>query len=144
MCCVADEVWNTADMNRYAVIDVGSNSIRLVIFEGLTRSLNAIFNEKVSCGLGSELSVTGCLSEKGTTQALANLTRFSCLLDSMNVALVDAVATAAVREARDGHQFVRQVEAEVGIRLRVLTGKEEAKYAALGVISSVNNANNCT
>ena len=85
-------------IDRYAVIDVGSNSIRLVIFEKLNRSLNVVFNEKVSCGLGSELSSTGRLAEQGVCQAVTNLVRFSRLVDSTNVKLVDVVATAAVRK----------------------------------------------
>ena len=125
---------------RYAVIDVGSNSIRLVVFEALNRSLNVVFNEKISCGLGSELSVTGRLSSKGVEQALKNLTRFRDLLLAMDVGLVDAVATAAVRDASNGALFVAQVEHEVGMVLRVLTGAEEAKYTALGVMSSVASA----
>mgnify|MGYP001220961646 FL=1 len=125
---------------RYAVIDVGSNSIRLVVYEALKRSLNVVFNEKISCGLGSDLSRTGRLSVKGVEQALSNLARFSDLIEAMDVGLVDAVATAAVREASDGNFFVEQVKREVGMDLRVLTGVEEAKYTALGVISSVRSA----
>ena len=125
---------------RYAVIDVGSNSIRLVVFKALNRSLNVIFNEKISCGLGSDLPITGRLSTKGVEQALKNLARFAHLIEAMDVALVDAVATAAVRDASDGSSFVEQVKREVGMHLRVLTGPEEAKYTALGVISSVRSA----
>ena len=102
---------------RYAVIDVGSNSIRLVVFKALNRSLNVVFNEKISCGLGSDLPITGRLSTKGVEQALKNLARFSHLIEAMDVGLVDAVATAAVRDASDGSSFVEQVEREVGIDL---------------------------
>ena len=67
-----------SDSGRYAVIDVGSNSIRLVIFDRLTRGLSIMFNEKVLCGLGSNINVTGRLNEEGIHQAEALL---SSLLD---------------------------------------------------------------
>ena len=125
---------------RYAVIDVGSNSIRLVVFEALNRSLNVVFNEKISCGLGSDLSLTGRLSKKGVEQAITNLARFADLLVAMDVGLIDAVATAAVRDASNGTLFVEQVKREIGMDLRVLSGSEEAKYTAFGVLSSVGSA----
>jgi exopolyphosphatase/guanosine-5'-triphosphate,3'-diphosphate pyrophosphatase len=137
---LVDEIHSVKAAGRYAVIDVGSNSIRLVIFEGLNRSLNVIFNEKIACGLGSDLAVTGCLSTTGVCQAIMNLGRFSNLLLAMDVKLTDAVATAAVRDATNGAVFVARVEREVGIRLRVLTGTEEAEYTALGVVASVAGA----
>ena len=137
---LVDEIHTIRAGGRYGVIDVGSNSIRLVIFESLSRSLNVVFNEKISCGLGSELTVTGRLSTRGVSQAITNLGRFSRLLVAMNVELVDAVATAAVRDAANGAMFVAQVQREVGIRLRVLSGRDEAEYTALGVVASVGAA----
>ena len=129
---IVDEVQmkRAAGAGRYAVIDVGSNSIRLVIFEGLNRRLNVVFNEKISCGLGSELTVTGRLSTTGVSDAIRNLDRFSSLIVAMEVELVDAVATAAVRDAVNGAMFVAQVQREVGIKLRVLSGTDEAEYTA--------------
>ena len=139
---IVDEIHTkrAAGAGRYAVIDVGSNSIRLVIFEGLNRSLNVVFNEKISCGLGSELTITGRLSTTGVSHAIRNLDRFSSLLVAMDVELVDAVATAAVRDAVNGAMFVAQVQREVGIELRVLSGTDEAEYTALGVVASVGAA----
>jgi len=137
---LVDEIQTARGAGRYGVIDVGSNSIRLVIFEGLNRSLNVVFNEKISCGLGSELTVTGRLSITGVRHAITNLGRFARLLGAMDVELVDAVATAAVRDAADGTIFVAQVQREIGIKLRVLSGTDEAEYTALGVVASVGAA----
>lgn len=129
---------NTA--RRYAVIDVGSNSIRLVIFDRLSRGLSVMFNEKILCGLGSDLALTSRLTQKGIDQALDNLTRFNELIKAMEVEVLDAVATAAVRDAKDGALFVKRVAQECDLQLRVLSGDEECRYTALGVLASVPEA----
>lgn len=116
-----------------AVIDVGSNSVRLVIYRVEGRTLWTVFNEKVLAGLGRDLARTGCLSPEGVTAALGALRRFRALLDAVKPAQVFTAATAAVREARDRAAFLEQVQAETGFVLRVLTGAEEAHYSALGV-----------
>jgi Ppx/GppA phosphatase family len=85
-----------------AVIDIGSNSVRLVVYEGLTRSLTPIFNEKVLAGLGREVLTTGLLAADAVDKALAALTRFRALCDAMSVGKVWAIATAACRDARNG------------------------------------------
>ena len=120
---------------RYGVIDIGSNSIRMVVFEGLRRVPLPMFNERILCGLGRNLHDTGRLDPQGVEQALLNIERFGVLLRSMGVARFDAVATAAVRDAEDGAEFVAEVEGRCGVRVRVLSGAEEAEMAALGVLS---------
>ena len=120
---------------RYGVIDIGSNSIRMVVFEGLRRVPLPMFNERILCGLGSNLHDTGRLDPQGVEQALLNIERFGVLLRSMGVARFDAIATAAVRDAEDGAEFVAEVEGRCGFRVRVLSGAEEAEMAALGVLS---------
>ena len=119
---------------RVAVVDVGSNSVRLVVFEAMSRSPAYFFNEKVLCGLGSELGETGRLSPGGRVRALAALRRFAALAERMQVEALDGVATAAVREAEDGADFVAEVEAATGIVLRIASGEDEARLAAQGVL----------
>lgn len=119
---------------RVAVVDVGSNSVRLVVFEGVDRAPAYFFNEKASCGLGAEIAKTGRLSAAGREAALSTLRRFAALADRMRVVALDAVATAAVREAEDGPEFRDLVERETGLRLRVIDGDEEARLSALGVL----------
>jgi exopolyphosphatase / guanosine-5'-triphosphate,3'-diphosphate pyrophosphatase len=118
-----------------AVIDVGSNSVRLVLYRLEGRALWTVYNEKVLAGLGRDLAVTGRLSPDGIATALTALTRFRALLDASRPGRIFAAATAAVREAEDGRAFRRRVKAETGLALRVLTGGEEARYAALGVLA---------
>jgi exopolyphosphatase/guanosine-5'-triphosphate,3'-diphosphate pyrophosphatase len=116
-----------------AVIDVGSNSVRLVLYRIEGRAVWTVFNEKILAGLGRDLAFTGQLSPEGVEAALAALRRFAALVSAAKPDRVFAVATAAAREAADGPAFCRRVKAETGLDLRVLTGAEEAHYAALGV-----------
>ncbi|WP_374443555.1 Ppx/GppA family phosphatase [Stella sp.] len=125
---------------RVGVIDVGSNSIRLVVFDGLRRSPLALFNEKVLCGLGRGLEKTRRLHPEGTVQGLENLRRFVRLAHLMGVGQLDVLATAAVREATDGPDFVAAVEQQCGVRVRVITGQEEAALSAAGVLSGIPDA----
>lgn len=123
-----------AGLERIGVIDVGSNSVRLVVFDGMARSPAYFYNEKVLCGLGVGLAETGRLSPGGWLRAMDALRRFAALAERMGLSDVIAVATAAVREATDGPAFCGQVARETGIELRVASGEEEAKLAAEGVL----------
>lgn len=123
-----------AGEGRVAVIDVGSNSVRLVVFEGAARAPAYFFNEKMSCGLGASIAETGRLDPAGRDLALATLRRFAALAERMRVTALDAVATAAVREAEDGAAFRDEVERMTGLRLRVISGEEEARLSAMGVL----------
>jgi exopolyphosphatase / guanosine-5'-triphosphate,3'-diphosphate pyrophosphatase len=118
-----------------AVIDIGSNSVRLVVYEGLTRSLTPIFNEKVLAGLGREVLTTGLLAEDAVEKALAALARFRALCDAMQVGDIWAIATAACRDARNGPTFIVQAERACGVSIDVLSGRREAELSALGIIS---------
>lgn len=118
-----------------AVIDVGSNSVRLVLYRLEGRAVWQVYNEKVLAGLGRNLGETGRLSPEGVTAAMAALRRFRAVLDGAAPAEVFSAATAAVREARDGRAFLDRVRAETGLTIRVLAGEEEAHYSALGVIA---------
>ncbi|HZZ88176.1 MAG TPA: Ppx/GppA phosphatase family protein [Caulobacteraceae bacterium] len=118
-----------------AVIDVGSNSVRLVLYRVEGRAVWTVFNEKILAGLGRDLAVTGRLSSEGVEAALAALRRFAELVDAWKPHRVFAVATAAARDAEDGAAFCLRVRSETGLDLRVLSGAEEARYAALGVLA---------
>jgi exopolyphosphatase/guanosine-5'-triphosphate,3'-diphosphate pyrophosphatase len=118
-----------------AVIDVGSNSVRLVLYRLEGRAIWTVYNEKVLAGLGRDLASTGRLSPEGISAALIALRRFKALLEASPPAQVFVAATAAVRDARDGAEFAFRVAAETGLAMRVLSGEEEARYGALGVIA---------
>jgi exopolyphosphatase/guanosine-5'-triphosphate,3'-diphosphate pyrophosphatase len=117
------------------VIDIGSNSVRLVVYEGLTRSPTPIFNEKVLCGLGREVHSTGLLAADAVEKALTALRRFRALCDRIEVPQMFAIATAACRDAKNGKDFIAQAERICGTRIEVISGKREAELSALGVVS---------
>ena len=117
------------------MIDIGSNSVRLVVYEGLTRSPTPIFNEKVLCGLGREVQSTGLLAADATDKALAALRRFRALCERMEVEKLWAIATAACRDADNGKSFVSEAERICTVKIDVLSGKREAELSALGVVS---------
>lgn len=117
------------------MVDIGSNSIRLVVFDGVKRAPATVFNEKVLCGLGRGLQSSGRLSPEGVAMAVPNLVRFTSLARAMGVGRIDLIATAAVREASDGDAFRQAVEQQCGQPIRILSGEEEAELSALGVIA---------
>jgi exopolyphosphatase/guanosine-5'-triphosphate,3'-diphosphate pyrophosphatase len=123
-----------------AVIDIGSNSVRLVVYRLEGRAIWTVYNEKVLAGLGSELTLTGRLSVEGVDAALGALRRFSAVLDAAHPSSLFVAATAAVREAADGAEFVDRVLAEAGLSVRVLSGEEEARYSAMGVLAGAPDA----
>ncbi|MEI2805405.1 MAG: Ppx/GppA family phosphatase [Albidovulum sp.] len=121
-------------LDRVGVVDVGSNSVRLVVFDGAARSPAYFYNEKIMAGLGQGLAETGRLSPDGKRRALAALQRFAILAKGMKLPPLTCVATAAVREATDGPEFRKLVESETGLRLWVIDGQEEARLSAQGVL----------
>jgi len=123
-----------------AVVDIGSNSVRLVVYEGLTRSPTELFNEKALCGLGREVQTTHLLAADAVQHALATLKRFRALCQTMGVKKVYAIATAACRDAKNGRAFIKLAERTIGADIDVLTGAQEAELTALGVISGVHRA----
>jgi len=128
------------DLKPVAVIDIGSNSVRLVVYEGATRAPTPLFNEKVLCGLGRTIATTGRLSADGMRRALRELRRFRALAEQMEVLRIEVIATAAAREAENGAEFIEQAERVLQQPIRVLTGTEEAELAALGVVSGIYRA----
>ncbi len=124
----------------YGVLDIGSNSVRLVVYERLSRVPTAIFNERTLCGLGRGLAETGRLAEDAVDPALETLRRFATAAATLGVGVMDVVATAAVREAADGEAFLARVAAETGLTVHVLPGTEEARLSALGVTAAFPSA----
>ena len=121
-----------------AVFDIGSNSVRLVAYEGLTRSPTPIFNEKVLAGLGREVQSTGLLAPDAVETAIEALKRFRALCNTMGVERVWAIATAACRDARNGRAFIAQAQKICRTRIDILSGRREAELSALGVVSGIH------
>ncbi len=118
-----------------SVVDIGSNSVRLVVYEGHSRSPTILFNEKVLCGLGKGIALTGKMDEESVSRALAALHRFKALSDQARASTIYVLATAAAREASNGPDFIHKAETILQRKVRVLSGEEEARFSALGIVS---------
>lgn len=125
---------------RSAVIDIGSNSVRLVVYAGHVRIPSTIFNEKILAGLGSELATTGNIGADNFDQAIVALKRFKILCDELQVSDINIIATAAVRDAHNGPQFVAAAR-DIGLEIEIIDGQQEAHYSALGVMSAFPGQN---
>ena len=123
--------------SRVGIVDLGSNSIRLVVYDKLARTPQQLFNERVICGIGRDVATTGNLSPEGIELALRNLARFAALARAMHVGELDILATAATRDATDGAVFLEKVSELFGRPVRQLDGAAEARLAALGVVSGI-------
>ena len=132
---------STISQRPVAVIDIGSNSVRLVAYDRLGRAPVPMFNEKSLCGLGREVAVTGLLPADGLVQARDALKRFRVLCDLMQIERLFVLATAAARRATNGPAFIAEVEQILGEPVSILAGTEEARLAALGVISGLHRPN---
>lgn len=121
------------DLEPFGVIDIGSNSVRLVIYEGAIRSPTPIFNEKVLCGLGRTIESSGSLGNEPIERALKALTRFRAVARVLKVKNLKVFGTAAVRDAVDGRDFIIKAEKVCGSKIEVLSGEREAKLAAQGI-----------
>ena len=134
-----DIVQTTSDRGRFSdleplgVIDIGSNSVRLVVYEGAVRAPTPLFNEKVLCGLGRSVATTGRLGDEAIERALAALTRFRAVARILRVKHLRAIATAAVRDAIDGPAFIVRGEQACGVPIQILSGEREAELAAHGI-----------
>lgn len=122
------------------IIDIGSNTVRLVVYAGLHRTPMAVFNEKATCALGTGLESTGRLNPDGVPMAIAAVERFVRLARAMEVERLDVLATAAARDAEDGQAFLAEIERRCQVRVTLLSGEGEAERAAFGVLCSVPNA----
>lgn len=121
---------------RVGVIDVGSNSVRLVVFERVGCALQPLYNEKVLCGLANGLGETRRLDAEGVRRALTSLRRYGHIARAMELDRLDVFGTEAVRAAEDGADFVAAIRAETGLEMEVLSGEAEARLAALGVVAA--------
>jgi exopolyphosphatase/guanosine-5'-triphosphate,3'-diphosphate pyrophosphatase len=123
-----------------AIVDIGSNSVRLVIYERQARNAATLQNEKSICGIGRDMVTTGRLHAEGCAAALEALARFRMIADGFKVETREAVATAAARDASNGAEFIARAEKAWGSRIRVLAGEDEARIAAEGVVAGIPDA----
>jgi exopolyphosphatase / guanosine-5'-triphosphate,3'-diphosphate pyrophosphatase len=121
-------------MEPIGVIDIGSNSVRLVVYEGAVRAPTPVFNEKVLCGLGRSVATTGSLGTEAVERALTALARFKVIARILSVKNLRIIATAAVRDAQNGREFIERGERTLGVSIEVLSGEKEARLAAQGIM----------
>ncbi len=132
----SDIMNSTKISSRLGVLDIGSNSVRLVVYELFGAHFTPVYNEKVLAGLGRDLSQTGNLSEAGKVTALAALKRFKIITNSLKLGQVLIGATAALRVAGDAAEFIERVRTETGFVITPISGLEEARLTAMGLIAS--------
>ncbi|MEE8610299.1 MAG: Ppx/GppA phosphatase family protein [Sphingomonas aquatilis] len=123
---------------RTGIIDIGSNSVRLVVYQGHPRVPATLFNEKVMAGLGRSLAATGAIDADSMSLAIGALRRFAAVAREME-ATVRTVATAAVRDASNGGDFIAAAR-DLGLEVELLSGEQEANAAGLGVLSAIPDA----
>ena len=121
-----------------AIIDIGSNSVRMVVYHALKRVPLPLFNEKYMCALGRGLARTNKLNPAGVEEAYLAIARFMVMARRLEVSSLDILATAAVRDASNGPQFVARLEEEHGLKIHVISGEHEAQLAAQGILASVH------
>lgn len=124
---------------RGAIIDIGSNTVRLVIYGGPPRAPVTLFNEKVTARLGLDIDKNGQLAEESVAIAMTALERFALILTDLDITRIDAVATAAVRDAENGKQFLKRVKS-LGLEPRLLSGQDEATISGEGVLGAFPEA----
>ncbi len=117
-----------------AVLDIGSNAVRFVVYDGLNRAPFKIHNERTQCHLGKHIATTGRLNPEGVVLAFESIGRYAGLIKAMKIKQVRAVATAAMRDAADGQDFIKKVKSEFGLKIEIIEGEEEARLAASGVM----------
>ena len=132
----ADKIIENKILKRTGIVDIGSNTIRLVVFEGPSRSPRYFYNEKVNCGLGLGLRLKGYLSNKSQKRAYKAIQRFNAVIKTMEIFETFFVATSAVRDATNGKEFIKKLEKNFNIKINIITGKEEGMLAASGVLLS--------
>lgn len=136
-----EAVTRAPDTSRRAVVDLGSNSVRLVVFEGDSRNPAQIFNEKAVLRLGRGLQATGRLNDEGMAQALTVMSRYAAVARAMQADPFEVLATAAVRDAVNGPHFIAQLQARLpGVPITVLSGEQEADLSAAGLVCGIPDA----
>src|SRR5579862_4380517 len=118
-----------AGREPYAIVDIGSNSVRLVVYDQLGRAPLPRFNEKSLCRLGEGLAQTGAIAEDGFRRTVQAARRFRAIAEAMGATRIDATATEAIRRASNGPALAAAIAEESGLNVRILSGAEEARFA---------------
>ena len=127
-----------------AAIDIGTNTFRLLI-AGVRYnrrkniySLNNIFSERIITRLGAGISRNGLLSKEAMDRSIEALVKFSNILSQYEVHKTSAVATSALRKAKNSDEFLKKAKAETGLNIKIISGKEEARKSASGMLTDIS------
>lgn len=134
---VSNDINNGKKDARVGIIDIGSNSIRLVVYDRNKRSPVPIYNEKVLCALGKGLAGSGILNPEGVIMGKAALRRFVSMGRNMGIIELYIIATAAIRDAKDGKYFTNWLEETYNVKAEIISGEEEARLGAFAVCSAI-------
>src|SRR5271170_4975 len=104
----------------YGIVDIGSNSVRLVVYDQLGRAPLPRFNEKILCRLGEGLAATGEINADGFRRTIGAMRRFRAIAEAMGVAKLDVTGTEAIRRAANGPALAAAILAQSGLRVRIL------------------------
>ena len=130
----------TRAARRVGIVDIGSNSVRLVVYGSRPDSFRPLFNDKATCRLAADLNRTGRLSPEGCRLAEQAFQRFINIANLLEVDRFEAYATAAIRDASDGAEFARHLERVGGRKIDILSGADEALAGARGVLGAIPDA----
>ena len=130
----------TRASRRVGIVDIGSNSVRLVVYGNRLDSFRPLFNDKATCQLGADLNRTGMLNPAGRRLAEQAFLRFVNIAALLRVERFEAYATAAIRDASDGVEFARHLESVSGRTIEILSGADEALAGARGVLGAIPDA----
>lgn len=123
----------------HGIIDIGSNTIRMAIYNITGAKIEQLLKKKHTVGLASYVK-DGIMQQAGIDRAVEVLTEYKAFLDSFDISNVAAFTTAALRNAANSRAAVAEIEARTGINIRVITGDEEATYDFIGATHNVHAA----
>lgn len=126
-------------MQRIAIIDIGSNSARLVISHLYKNgAFNMVYNQKETLRLAQKVDSDNMLTEEAFASTIETMRTFAYMCKIYEADKTIAVATAAIRNASNGGELIRQVAEKTGIHLHIISGETEAYFSYLGVINTIN------
>ncbi len=125
----------------YAIIDIGSNTIRMVLYKVINNEIQQMLNSKIPAGLAGYIDNNNMLSKKGILKAIEALSKFETILESVDVKEVHAFATASLRNISNSEEVLAEIKKHCSFDIEIISGKEEALYDYYGTMKSISSVN---
>ena len=125
----------------YAIIDIGSNTIRMVLYKVIDNEIQQMLNSKIPAGLVGYIDNNNMLSKKGILKAIEALSKFETILESVDVKEVHAFATASLRNISNSEEVLAEIKKHCSFDIEIISGKEEALYDYYGTMKSISSGN---